>query len=211
MKGLEGTPGAIFKVGSVAAAARCPASLAEALCKVACAGQVHRCTPALHWARHGHRIQCKPCDPRSCPGPSAGAACHLASLLWLPCPNTGCTGWLQGSHRIEALLYRNGDVADAVPWAQQLAADYKSLVGKLENGAARFTPPCIWYGLVEVATEVAKKKVRSSSATLATSSKRAADGRATLRLRAGRPLASLACSVGRLACVLMSICSTFPT
>lgn len=38
-------------------------------------------------------------------------------------------------------------------------ADYKSLVGKLTDDTARFTPPCIWHGLVEVATEVAKKKV----------------------------------------------------
>lgn len=50
-------------------------------------------------------------------------------------------------------------MAGAVPWAQQLVADYRGLVSKLgADQAVRFTPPCIWHGLVEVATEVAKKK-----------------------------------------------------
>lgn len=44
----------------------------------------------------------------------------------------------QGSHRIEALLYRDEDVAAAVPWAQQLLTDYRTLVAKLQAGAPQW-------------------------------------------------------------------------
>lgn len=73
---------------------------------------------------------------------------------------------MQGSHRIEALLYRDGDAAAALPWARWLAADYRRLARRLAaDQAPLYTPPCVWHGLVEVATEVAKKKISGEEET----------------------------------------------
>lgn len=71
---------------------------------------------------------------------------------------------VQGSHRIEALLYRDNDLAAALPWAVQLLTDYKTLVAKLQDASA-YTPSCIWYGIQELAVEVAKKKISSEEET----------------------------------------------
>jgi hypothetical protein len=56
---------------------------------------------------------------------------------------------LQGSHRIETLLFRDQDVAAAVPWAEQLVTDYKALVQKLQTSEA-YSAVQIFEGLIEV-------------------------------------------------------------
>ncbi|KAI3432251.1 hypothetical protein D9Q98_003812 [Chlorella vulgaris] len=70
----------------------------------------------------------------------------------------------KGSHRIETLLFRDQDVAAAVPWAEQLVTDYKALVQKLQTSEA-YSAVQIFEGLIEVATEVAKKKFNSEEET----------------------------------------------
>jgi hypothetical protein len=77
------------------------------------------------------------------------------------CIAVTCT---QGSHRIETLLYRDNNITAAVPWAEQLVADYKALVGKLKS-PSEYSAPQIFAGIIEVAREVAKKKISSEEET----------------------------------------------
>ncbi|KAL4515948.1 hypothetical protein Ndes2526B_g00663 [Nannochloris sp. 'desiccata'] len=70
----------------------------------------------------------------------------------------------KGSHRIEVLLYRDENVTAAIPFAELLIEDYKTLLTKLEN-AEDYTEEIIFAGLIEVAYEVAKKKFSSEEET----------------------------------------------
>ena len=113
------------------------------------------------------------------------AHCLLVSLfrpLVLDCN-------VQGSHRIEAILYRHGNVSAAIPWTEQLISDFMTLETKLED-ATQYSAPqvgllklCtktvldlylsslfpltlqIFNGMIELAFEVAKKKFSSEEET----------------------------------------------
>jgi iron uptake system component EfeO len=69
-----------------------------------------------------------------------------------------------GFHRIEGLLFRDGNVADAAPYAQGLIADVKQLMTDLET-RENFDSPSHFEGMVALATEVPAKKISSEEET----------------------------------------------
>ncbi len=70
----------------------------------------------------------------------------------------------KGFHRIEALIYRDGDLKAAVPYGEGLIASVKSLIGKL-NDPNNFNAKDHFGGMIAVATEVPAKKISSEEET----------------------------------------------
>jgi len=70
----------------------------------------------------------------------------------------------RGFHRIEALIYRDQNLADAVPYAERLIASVKSLQGKL-NDLSNFSASKNFDGMIALATEVPAKKISSEEET----------------------------------------------
>ena len=70
----------------------------------------------------------------------------------------------KGFHRIEALIYRDGDLAAAVPYAEGLVKSVESLIIKLNN-PANFNAPLNFQGMLSLATEVPAKKISSEEET----------------------------------------------
>jgi iron uptake system component EfeO len=69
-----------------------------------------------------------------------------------------------GFHRIEGLLFRDGNVADAAPYAEGLIADVKQLMTDLET-RENFDSSSNFEGMVALATEVPAKKISSEEET----------------------------------------------
>jgi iron uptake system component EfeO len=69
-----------------------------------------------------------------------------------------------GFHRIEALLFRDGDVTAAVPYAEGLIASVESLIDQL-NTPANFSAALNFEGIIALATEVPAKKISSEEET----------------------------------------------
>lgn len=69
-----------------------------------------------------------------------------------------------GFHRIERLLYRDGDLAAAVPYAEGLIASVKSLQNQL-NDPSNFSASMNFDGMITLATEVPAKKISSEEET----------------------------------------------
>ncbi|MEM8779069.1 MAG: EfeM/EfeO family lipoprotein [Cyanobacteria bacterium P01_G01_bin.49] len=70
----------------------------------------------------------------------------------------------KGFHRIEALIYRDGDLQAAVPYAEELMESVKSLIDKL-NDPKNFNAPLNFDGMLSLATEVPAKKISSEEET----------------------------------------------
>ena len=71
---------------------------------------------------------------------------------------------LQGFHRIETLIYRDGDAAAAIPYAQDLVRLWTELREALA-APANFNFCDWWSGVVGLATEVGAKKISSEEET----------------------------------------------
>ena len=69
-----------------------------------------------------------------------------------------------GFHRIEALIFRDGNLADAVPYTQGLVADVQQLMSDLE-AREKFDSPSHFEGMIGLATEVPAKKISSEEET----------------------------------------------
>lgn len=69
-----------------------------------------------------------------------------------------------GFHRIEGLIFRDNNLADAVPYAEGLIADVKNLMGDLE-ARENFDSPSHFEGMIGLATEVPAKKISSEEET----------------------------------------------
>lgn len=69
-----------------------------------------------------------------------------------------------GFHRIETLIFRDGNLADAVPYAEGLIADVKNLMSDLE-ARENFDAPSHFAGMIGLATEVPAKKISSEEET----------------------------------------------
>ncbi|ASC71780.1 Iron uptake system component EfeO [Halomicronema hongdechloris C2206] len=67
-------------------------------------------------------------------------------------------------HRIEALLFRDGDVAAAIPYAEGLVASVESLIDKL-NDPSNFNSSLNFEGIIGLATEIPAKKISSEEET----------------------------------------------
>jgi iron uptake system component EfeO len=70
----------------------------------------------------------------------------------------------KGFHRIEALIYRDGDLKAAVPYGEELVASIKSLIGKL-NDPKNFNAALNFKGMLSLANEVPSKKISSEEET----------------------------------------------
>jgi iron uptake system component EfeO len=70
----------------------------------------------------------------------------------------------RGFHRIEALIYRDGNLKAAVPYAKELVKSIKSLIGKLNN-PKNFSASLNFKGMLSLATEVPAKKISSEEET----------------------------------------------
>ena len=70
----------------------------------------------------------------------------------------------RGFHRIEALLYRDGDLAAALPYARQLEESIGAL-SKALTEPDRFSPAQFMAGMVALSEEVASKKISSEEET----------------------------------------------
>ncbi|MDY6901724.1 MAG: EfeM/EfeO family lipoprotein [Cyanobacteriota bacterium] len=70
----------------------------------------------------------------------------------------------KGFHRIEALIYREGDLKAAVPYGEGLIASINSLIDKL-NDPSNFNAKDHFGGMIAVATEVPAKKISSEEET----------------------------------------------
>ncbi|MGK7939599.1 MAG: EfeM/EfeO family lipoprotein [Crocosphaera sp.] len=70
----------------------------------------------------------------------------------------------KGFHKIEAFIYRDENLAAAIPYAEELLDSIKSLKGKL-NDINNFNAPLNFDGMLSVATEVPAKKISSEEET----------------------------------------------
>lgn len=70
----------------------------------------------------------------------------------------------KGFHRIEALIYRDGDLKAAIPYGEQLVKSVKSLITELNN-LQNFNAPLNFTGMINLATEVPAKKISSEEET----------------------------------------------
>ncbi|WP_421654952.1 EfeM/EfeO family lipoprotein [Leptothermofonsia sp. ETS-13] len=70
----------------------------------------------------------------------------------------------KGFHRIEALIYRDGDLDAAVPYGEQLVESVKSLIAEL-NKPENFSAPLNFKGMLSLATEIPAKKISSEEET----------------------------------------------
>jgi iron uptake system component EfeO len=70
----------------------------------------------------------------------------------------------KGFHRIEALIYRDGDLKAAVPYAEELITSIKSLTIEL-NKPENFNAALNFQGMLNLATEVPAKKISSEEET----------------------------------------------
>ncbi len=70
----------------------------------------------------------------------------------------------KGFHRIEALIYRDGDLKAAIPYTEELIASVKSLTKKL-NDPSNFNAKDHFEGMIAIATEVPAKKISSEEET----------------------------------------------
>lgn len=70
----------------------------------------------------------------------------------------------KGFHRIEALIFRDEDLASAQPYADELVTSINTLVTNLET-RANFDSPSNFEGMIGLATEVPAKKISSEEET----------------------------------------------
>lgn len=70
----------------------------------------------------------------------------------------------KGFHRIEAILYRDGDTKLAIPYAEGLIFSVNSLINKL-NDPNNFSATKSFAGMLAVGTEVPAKKISSEEET----------------------------------------------
>jgi iron uptake system component EfeO len=70
----------------------------------------------------------------------------------------------KGFHRIEALIYRDGDLDAAVPYGEQLVESVRSLIAEL-NKTENFSAPLNFKGMLSLATEIPAKKISSEEET----------------------------------------------
>lgn len=70
----------------------------------------------------------------------------------------------KGFHRIEALLYRDGDLKAALPYAEELVASAKTLISDL-NQRQNFNAKKHFEGMIALATEIPAKKISSEEET----------------------------------------------
>ena len=70
----------------------------------------------------------------------------------------------KGFHKIEALIYRDGDLKAAIPYGDGLLESVKSLINKL-NDPSNFNVKDHFGGMIAVATEVPAKKISSEEET----------------------------------------------
>ena len=70
----------------------------------------------------------------------------------------------KGFHRIEAYLYRDGDLRAALPYADGLIESVKSLTAKLDD-SSNFSAESNFEGMVALVTEVPAKKISSEEET----------------------------------------------
>lgn len=70
----------------------------------------------------------------------------------------------KGFHRIEALIYRDGDLKAAVPYGVQLVNSIKSLIVEL-NQPNNFNAPLNFKGMLSLALEIPAKKISSEEET----------------------------------------------
>lgn len=70
----------------------------------------------------------------------------------------------KGFHRIEALLYRDGDLKAALPYAEGLVASAKTLISDLKQ-RQNFNAKKHFEGMIALATEIPAKKISSEEET----------------------------------------------
>jgi iron uptake system component EfeO len=70
----------------------------------------------------------------------------------------------KGFHRIESLIYRDGDLKSAVPYGEELVASIKSLITKLNN-PKNFNAALNFKGMLSLANEIPSKKISSEEET----------------------------------------------
>ena len=70
----------------------------------------------------------------------------------------------KGFHRIEALIFRDEDLAAAQPYADELVASIKTLMTNLET-RENFDSPSHFEGMIGLATEIPAKKISSEEET----------------------------------------------
>ncbi|MEI6331006.1 MAG: EfeM/EfeO family lipoprotein [Pseudanabaena sp. ELA645] len=70
----------------------------------------------------------------------------------------------KGFHRIESMIYRDGDLKSAVPYGEELVASLKSLIVKLNN-PKNFNAALNFKGMLSLANEVPSKKISSEEET----------------------------------------------
>lgn len=70
----------------------------------------------------------------------------------------------KGFHRIEALIFRDEDLASAQPYADELITSVNTLVTNLE-ARANFDSPSHFEGMIGLATEIPAKKISSEEET----------------------------------------------
>ncbi|MDX2270490.1 MAG: EfeM/EfeO family lipoprotein [Cyanobacteriota bacterium] len=67
-------------------------------------------------------------------------------------------------HRVEALLFRDGDTQAAIPYGENLVKSVESLIGKLED-PTNFNASLNFQGMLNLATEIPAKKISSEEET----------------------------------------------
>ncbi|MCC0176257.1 EfeM/EfeO family lipoprotein [Waterburya agarophytonicola K14] len=70
----------------------------------------------------------------------------------------------KGFHRIEALIFRDEDLASAQPYADELVTSVKTLMTNLE-ARENFDSPSHFEGMIGLATEIPAKKISSEEET----------------------------------------------
>ncbi|CAL5223435.1 g5950 [Coccomyxa viridis] len=70
----------------------------------------------------------------------------------------------QGSHMVEALLYRDGDLGKAKLYATELVRDSEDLMKALQNSST-FYAARTFDGIIDLATEIGSKKISSEEET----------------------------------------------
>jgi iron uptake system component EfeO len=70
----------------------------------------------------------------------------------------------KGFHRIEAIIYRDGNLKTALPYAQGLVASAKTLITDLK-ARENFDSPSHFEGMIGLATEIPAKKISSEEET----------------------------------------------
>lgn len=70
----------------------------------------------------------------------------------------------RGFHKIESLIYRDGDLQAAIPYGETLVASIKSLITQLNN-SSNFDAQKNFKGMLALATEVPAKKISSEEET----------------------------------------------